>query len=231
MSIIFLAQVLEIIYYMCLVALPATISDIQYWVIIAHFYSVYIVQILVRDVNGIFTIYALLNHGREFFSIPSFSINQGGRLSWKFDLETGTNHKPSIQMIAIMFKPKMPNTLTLHPSLKHLKNSNLWYVLLYPFLIQFTSMGWLNSFLFSLEYQLTRLCSPDSVVKLYLSFFSLSLSLSLKERESWQYNHFPPPPHHHSKLFKCLVGDSSVIHHWNHQLNTYLFPLRKYRIN
>ena len=40
MSIRFLAQVLEIIYYMCLVALPATISDIQYWVIIAHFYSV-----------------------------------------------------------------------------------------------------------------------------------------------------------------------------------------------
>ena len=64
---------------MCLVALPATVSDIQYWVIIAHFYSVYIVQILVRDVNGIFTIYALLTMDENFFPFPHLaSIREGG---------------------------------------------------------------------------------------------------------------------------------------------------------
>ena len=37
-----------------------------------------------------------------------------------------------------------------------------------------------------------------------ISLFSLYLSLSLRERESWHYNHSVPPPHHHQKLFKHL---------------------------
>ena len=38
---------------------------------------------------------------------------------------------------------------------------------------------------------------------------------------------------YHWKLFKDLRVDlySSVIHHWNRQLNPYSFPLRKNRVN
>ena len=40
-------------------------------------------------------------------------------------------------------------------------------------------------------------------------------------------------PPTHQKLFKCLRGDlySSVIHHWNCQLKSNSFPLRKNRVN
>ena len=61
---------------------------------------------------------------------------------------------------------------------------------------------------------------------------SLNLSLSLRDRDRADtiitlYHTTPPILHH--KLFKCLLGDlySSVIHHWNHQLKPYSFPLRK----
>ena len=64
------------------------------------------------------------------------------------------------------------------------------------------------------------------IVKLHLS-----LSLSLRERESWHWSLCTTP--HHRKLFKDLRVDlnSSVIHHWNHQLKPHSFQLRKNSVN
>ena len=62
---------------------------------------------------------------------------------------------------------------------------------------------------------------------------SISQSLSLRDRDRADilitlYHHTT-----HQKLFKCLIGDlyTSVIHHWNHQLKPYWFPLRKNKVN
>ena len=78
-------------------------------------------------------------------------------------------------------------------------------------------------------------------VKLSLSMSqSLNLSLFLRDRDRDRADTIVtltlhPPIHSskHKKLFKCLIGDlySSVIHHWNRQLNLYSFPLSKNRVN
>ena len=119
---------------------------------------------------------------------------------------------------------------------------------------------------------LTNICQALSISQ------SLNLSLSLRDRDSWHYNHSATPHHTiHWKLFKHLemtytqvwyiIGIvssspthfhsekiglirvtydppvsirvnkyysdlySSMIHHWNHQLKPYLFPLQKNRVN
>ena len=77
-----------------------------------------------------------------------------------------------------------------------------------------------------------------SVSILYLNqIFYFILSSSLRDRDRADtiitFHHPPTYPPTHHKLFKDLRVDlySSVIHHWNRQLKTYWFPIRKNRVN